>query len=86
LIPFAPFAGVVHRIMAPYGSFRITRDALNALQEAAEAILITEFESKFGLIILLNYILIFILIYSGKSCSDPRQTRHNRIFNLFVNV
>lgn len=60
LIPKAPFSRLVREVMneiKPNEGMRIQRLALEALQEAAETTLVTEFECKFFLIIM-----IFILI------------------------
>jgi len=60
LLPKLPFQRVVKEVMndmAPGKQFRIQRSALEALQEAAEAAIVTEFESKYSYIIV-----IFILI------------------------
>lgn len=47
LIPKLPFSRLVKEIMTSITpGLRIQRLALNAIQEAAEAILVTEFESK----------------------------------------
>jgi histone H3 len=50
LIPKAPFSRVVREILVDLGypTIRIQRSALLALQEAAEAILVGEFESKYN--------------------------------------
>jgi histone H3/H4 len=48
LIPKAAFTRVVREIMLEFKSdMRIQASAIEALQEAAEAILVTEFESKY---------------------------------------
>jgi histone H3 len=50
LLPKLPFARVVREIALDLGigsgSWRFQRSAIEALQEAAEAVLISEFESK----------------------------------------
>jgi histone H3 len=51
LIPKAPFIRVVKEIINDIcmgAGFRIQRQALEALQESAEAVLVGEFECKFG--------------------------------------
>lgn len=63
LIPKAPFVRLVKEIIdqATFGaSMRVQPGALEALQEASEAIIISEFESK-----ALASILIFTLIFSS---------------------
>lgn len=79
MIPKAPFARLVKEIIdefKPIGEagFRIQASAMNALQEAAESTLVTEFECK-----LFIFILVFILIYisSDQSCSNPCQACYN---------
>ena len=60
LIPKAPFHRLVKEIMTQEGGreMRIQSTALNALQESAEALLVTEFECKSFLLIILSFILI----------------------------
>ena len=67
LIPFTPFARLVKEIIydVTMGGFgRIQLEALKALQEATEAMLVNEFESKF-IIILLIFILIFLYLVTN---------------------
>jgi histone H3 len=58
LIPKAPFARVVREIMNEIGEFRIQSLALEALQEAVEGVLVTEFECMIPFYIILIFILI----------------------------
>ena len=65
MIPKAPFARLVKEVLVqesgPGGeSLRIQASALEALQESAEALLVTEFECKsFFLIILISILISF---------------------------
>jgi histone H3/H4 len=62
LIPKASFARLVKEVLAqesrPGQSIRIKDSALEALQESAEALLVTEFEYKSFFLIILIFILI----------------------------
>jgi histone H3/H4 len=65
LIPKAPFSRVVREIVADVGGqkFRMQSSALEALQEATEAMLVCEFESKFiGNFVILIFILTLISV------------------------
>jgi histone H3 len=60
LIPKAPFVRVVKEVMSENGGrdFRIKATAIAALQEASEALLVTEFECMSFLLLILIFVLI----------------------------
>jgi histone H3 len=67
LIPRASFARLVREIMHDVSMGRCGRiqlDALKALQEATEAMLVNEFESQF-ILILLIFVLIFLYLVTN---------------------
>jgi histone H3/H4 len=74
LIPKAPFARLVREVAHSYRSnLRITSSALGALQEAAEATLVTEFECEF----ITKIVKIRTDICSDKFGCNPCQACHN---------
>jgi hypothetical protein len=78
LIPKLPFQRLIREISLQYKSdLRFQASAMGALQEAAEAAIVTEFECKFLHYGVFNAKANNMCMYSNKHRSNPRQACHH---------
>jgi histone H3/H4 len=78
IIPKLLFVRLVHEITEEIGAgFRFQANALEVLQEAAEAYLVNEFERKYKFLSPLTFShYTNINLYSRQSCSNPCKARY----------